>query len=203
MTDLTRFDPIALDKAYNDLLDANPSIATTLFKKEVFDPQVPLLVIVHPGSLCGSYETSGLLPDDDYEEWNDDWEEDCRPYLTMEITNWDGDIVFVFGEFTDELNKGRDQARRDMADAIRKAWPKAHAMFAPPYEEDLEYAAVLLVKELRALERARVVLTGAWADPGDGCVTTVANTLRRYRTVEIADYTPSLSSKPIVDVSPP
>jgi hypothetical protein len=126
----------------------------------------PLLVFVHPGSLCGSYQTAN--------DWHRKWgpyAETRRKQLCAEFTFLDAYKAVVSGsELDDEIPQ-----YPDVQEAVSYANRKYHA---DADEAELLRATRRIWKDFS--ERANsIIVTGAWADPKDGCAWTVYQELRR------------------------
>ena len=126
----------------------------------------PLLVFVHPGSLCGSFQTA--------HDWHPDWSryaETRRAHICSEFAFMDAHKVVVLGtELDDEIVR---------YPAIRNAVAKAQRRYrARPHEKELRRAAWQIWKE-HSNKTLSVHITGAWADSADGCAWTVYREFRR------------------------
>ena len=136
--------------------------------------KLELLVVVHPGSLCGSLWTSGL--------------QGCQAItdrLLAEVRDWKGPRVAVYGDLEDELDE-----YREVGDVI---YDIADVIDGDPDEAGLAQATKDILKLHPAKTLRRVLVTGAWADPKDGCVTEVAKALRKLTpglAVEISPLAP-------------
>lgn len=126
----------------------------------------PLLVFVHPGSLCGSYQTA--------HDWHPNWlryAEARRAQICTEFTFLDAHKVVVLGsELDDEIPQ---------YPPVQNAVSKAEQIYrAGPRDEELRKVARRIWKEHSRRPRS-VRVTGAWADREDGCAWTVYRELRR------------------------
>lgn len=126
----------------------------------------PLLVFVHPGSLCGSFQTA--------HDWHLDWSryaETRREQICSEFAFLDAHKVVVLGtELDDEIVR---------YPAIRNAVAKAQRRYrARPHEKELRKVARQIWKE-HSNKTLSVHITGAWADSEDGCAWTVYREFRR------------------------
>lgn len=156
-----------------------------LFENETVQP-TPLMIVVHPGSACGSanfnlgkYEGRA-----------------ARDGLVHEISNWSGSVLVVDGELSDELP---DYPELDSA--IKQAIAKANAaklgagriyacaMNTPNWPPLVAKAA----KILKATPDTPIKITGAWYSPGpmggDGCVNAAWNALwdAGFRKLDVMD----------------
>lgn len=125
----------------------------------------PLLVLVHPGSLCGSFQTA--------HDWHPDWShyaETRRDQICAEFTFLDAHKVAVLGtELDDEIVR---------YPAIRAAVAKAQRRYsAGPHEEELRKVAWKIWKA-HSSKAQSIYVTGAWADPADGCAWTIYREFR-------------------------
>ena len=126
----------------------------------------PLLVFVHPGSLCGSYQTA--------HDWHPNWlryAEARRAQICTEFAFLDAHKVVVLGsELDDEIPQ---------YPPVQNAVSKAERIYrAGPRDEELRKVARRIWKEHPRRPRS-VRVTGAWADREDGCAWTVYRELRR------------------------
>lgn len=139
----------------------------------------PLLVLVHPGSACGSANMNLGRFD----------ARAARESLIQELKDWRGGVLVIEGSLSDELAD-----YPNFADAIAGALHRAHAAGAISLrvaggdDEDLDQtkaAQAFLAEHALDPETTPVTLTGAWyADDGtDGCVNDVQRVFesRRFR----------------------
>lgn len=138
-----------------------------------FGPGV--LIVVHPGSLCGSYHT------------NPAFRAATLSSLLREISEWPGAFALVHGEFHDEIGHYPNiEAALKIAAAARES----RRYEAEPTDVDLERAAIRIFQDFK-LQGRHAMVTGAWADPADGCVTAVsASLLRLGANVKISAFSP-------------
>lgn len=120
-----------------------------------------LLVVVHPGSLCGSVNMHlGIAA------------ESTRHAVTSEICEWAGAVAVIGGDFDDELEHPRYASLRA---ALSRA---SFKVYGAATDLGLKKAARRILRRFRIDERCRVTVTGAWHDhDGNGCVTCVAKTM--------------------------
>lgn len=129
-----------------------------------------ILVIVHPGSACGSADM------------NLGRDEACRQRLDMQllVQGWEGGVLVIDGELSDELEQGRP-SHVEWGQAIKGALARAaeaglvsERMRGDDAEEFHQEAAMAALLEKHALtpESAEFGLTGAWyeSNTGGGCV---------------------------------
>lgn len=131
-----------------------------------------LLVFVHPGSLCGSWHSTPGFNEDQLEE------------LLEEVHSHDGPKVSINGNFMDELIDYRD---------VGRAYDECETSYEADGDEDeLESAAAEIAEDFDLKGADSVLVTGAWADPTHGCVTTVAKWLQAHTTalVTISPHSP-------------
>lgn len=132
----------------------------------------PLLVFVHPGSLCGSYKTA--------HDWHPNWHryaETRRAQICTEFAFLDAHKVVVLGsELDDEISQ---------YPAVQNAVSRAERTYrAGPQDEELRKIARRIWKEYSRRSRS-VRVTGAWADREDGCAWTVCRELRRLGGAQV------------------
>lgn len=123
-------------------------------------PDQPLLIVVHPGSLCGSLDMH--CPDS---------AEATRASIAAEITKWPGPVIVVDGDLTDELAFGRYRKLGRAVDSV------LYRTFGAATDLGLERAAQRCVKKFQMKPGTPITVTGAWADRNSGCVTTVVDAL--------------------------
>jgi len=170
------------------------AVVVELLRMGAVDPTEKLLVVVHPDSLAGSYETGALAFGAD----------DARMTIAQLAADWKGDVAVLLGDFSDELDRPANAGRVAIANLVRNAWAKDTVLAVPAFGEDLEHAAAWLITELAADRRPGIVVTGAWADTKDGCVMAVADVLRRYcNQVQVPDYTPCAVDVEAPPAAPP
>ena len=126
----------------------------------------PLLVLVHPGSLCGSYQTA--------HDWHKDWGRYAkmrREQLCAEFTFLDAYKAVLLGpELDDEVPRYPN---------VQVAVSSANRRYnAGDTETGLIQAAQRTIRDFS--DRANsIIVTGAWADRASGCAWTVYKELRR------------------------
>ena len=128
------------------------------------------LVVVHPGSACGSADFNlGEAAADA-----------ARARLSRAIEEWDGPLAVVDGELSDELLAYTD-LDRTIRDALTRAGRRGARVKACDAAGETHLAAGRVVDALQ-LDPARdaMVVTGCWFDPKDGwgCVNEVARGFR-------------------------
>jgi hypothetical protein len=148
-------------------------------------PLVPLLVLTHPGSACGSADN--LLGRFDGRAGRDG--------LKIELDHWRGHILVADGELSEEipdyptlatsLDRALAQAARDKliakrvfaCDNLTPNWPSKVAK---------------TVKAMKLPPETPITVSGAWHCPGEafGCVNATARALSRagFTQVHISDY---------------
>jgi hypothetical protein len=148
-------------------------------------PVVPLLVLTHPGSACGSADN--LLGRYDARA--------SRDGLIIELNHWTGHILVVDGELSDEIpmymtysralegalhrakNAGLIAGRIFACDNLTPNWPPKVAK---------------AVKAMKLQPDNPIVVTGAWHCPGEnfGCVNASERALVKagFTQVRISDY---------------
>lgn len=142
----------------------------------------PLLVFVHPGSLCGSYQTA--------HDWHPKWSayaETRRKQLCTEFAFLDAHKVAVFGmELDDEISQ-----YPTVQNAVSRA---ARRYKAGPQDNELRTVARRIWKE-HSHNAHSIRVTGAWADPKDGCAWTVYQELRRLGGKQVPVKLSSLAAR--------
>lgn len=129
----------------------------------------PIMIVVHPGSACGSADFNlGLEAPS------------LRDQLAQEISNWPHDILIVDGELSDELqyyatmgiaianaqDGGKKCVRVKACDMTMEQWP--------------DHVADCFEREWPG-GPYKLYLTGAWYhDDGTGCVNAVAEKLSSH-----------------------
>lgn len=131
----------------------------------------PLLVLVHPGSACGSADFNiGKVA-----------ARCARDDLCRELDSWQGALVVIDGELSDELSD-RPALQSSIDDALARAQASPfgglRVMGSDPEQVDC-IREVALTWGPTARERD-ITVTGAWFHPedGSGCVGSVIQALR-------------------------
>lgn len=135
-----------------------------------------VLVVVHPGSLCGSLAM----------HCGDECD-DIRERMAVEIEDFDGAVVTVLGGMEDEFDDPWDRSTKNLGMALddRSEWE----VNGEPSEQGLRKAAAAIA---RRYPSESYVVTGAWNDrDGTGCVTTVANALKQLSPQSIVQISPN------------
>lgn len=129
-------------------------------------PATPLMILVHPGSLCGSADHN--LGIDDAEH--------LRRQVVEELECWEGDLLVLDGELSDELAD-----YPDLDQAITLAISRAPALGVRLEADDPEHVAIALafLQERCVAPGRAIALTGAWFDPSDrsGCINALLQAL--------------------------
>ena len=141
-----------------------------------------LLIVVHPGSACGSADMNLGRDNADMQ----------RCFMQTVVEGWEGGIVIIDGELSDELapNSGRDawdQWGRALDNAIERARQNGHLSLRVMGDDGgmselNQMEATRKVVEDYALtpENTAITLTGAWIDDeGGGCVHSVREELAK------------------------
>jgi len=133
-----------------------------------------ILVLVHPGSACGStdFHHGKAYADDE------------RAMLIDRLKTWEGDLVVVDSDLSDELVQypGLDIAIKD---ALARAETSGHGARLLAGDDGGDYDAVDWVAEVRshvvATGATHAIVTGAWyhEDDDHGCVNAVHHALTR------------------------
>lgn len=130
-----------------------------------------VLIVVHPGSCCGS-ATFNLGR----------WDANAsRDGLVIELDSWVGPIAVIDGDLSHELS-GYPSLAVSLQEAIgrcsREGFPHLRIDGGEANAEQLNAAAALIADRLfLSPEKHRIWLTGAWthADDEDGCIDTIYN----------------------------
>lgn len=144
-------------------------------------PGRDLLVVVHPGSLCGSANFNLGKSQADVE----------RERLAWHLAAWTGDILVLDGELSDEL-----PSYPDLAEAIKAAVKKAALSgFGARLEAEDPCHVEICLRALLATDMPAdrpIHLTGAWYDPTPenwGCVNATMDGLLEagFKNVTVCD----------------
>jgi hypothetical protein len=131
-----------------------------------------ILVLVHPGSACGSADFHHGSP----------YAETERAMLVRALDSWEGPLVVVDSDLSDEIG-GYPPLARAIADALARSTLSSHAtrLLAGDGKED--YDGTDWVPQVRdhvvATGARHAVITGAWYHDDDdgGCVNAVYDAL--------------------------
>jgi hypothetical protein len=169
------------------------------------DTQKPLLILVHPGSLMGSYKQNYLEAHEDGEEPEHMLDPAViRQETAREVLEFDGDLAAVIGDFSDEIQPGFGYSRTTLADALGRIGAEGMLVLGEPEGQSLRSAATTISARLKAAERPYVLLSGAWADEGNGCLDTVALRLHELGcNVHVSDNAAWLDHEPRFPVGAP
>lgn len=136
-----------------------------------------MLVIVHPGSACGSADMNIGRYNADY----------LRAEMTGLILSWDGGVVVIDSDLSDELNETWRRSYRELGEAIEQAVERAQTqgklalrVVANDFGEYTQMEAIRDIVQTHQWDPAKlnVTLTGAWVhDDGQGCVHSVREVL--------------------------
>lgn len=124
-----------------------------------------MLVVVHPGSACGSADFNlGLMEG-----------AKARERLARTITNWPGQIVIIDGELSDELGV---YAHLGLAIENAQTARRVTRVDADASVQDWAANASRVIKS--RMQDGKVHLTGAWrhSDGSDGCIDHLARTMK-------------------------
>ena len=151
-------------------------------------PVTPVLIIVHPGSACGSADMNLGSPN----------AENQRLDMQEFVEAWEGAIVVIDGELSSELEDGR-RSWMEWGKAIQTSMDKAEAngfLATRVLGDDMgDYTQMDAARDLVKThgwtpQNATIALTGAWIDDeGGGCVMSVKEALEEFGfqpTVECA-----------------
>lgn len=131
------------------------------------------LVIVHPGSACGSADFN----------LGSDPARDARMWLCTEIDAWQGGILVIDGSNSDELPSypTLDGALSRALDRAKAAGLLSERVFGcddvPPHQD--EAVRTTVANGWIRPDQGVITVTGCWFDPSDesGCVNGVMDTL--------------------------
>ena len=136
----------------------------------------PLLILVHPGSACGSAnfnigKNKARLK---------------RFQLTQDLTQWSGDILVVDGELSDELGR-YPEYKQAIEGALNRA-EKGQRIFACAMNTPGWPNLVAKAIKVLATPDTSISITGAWLHNTDeeGCVNMVEKTMKAL------GYTPTI-----------
>lgn len=137
-------------------------------------PSSPLLVLVHPGSACGSADFSlgRYIADGE------------RDFLAYTLDRWNDGIIVIDGSLSDELSScGYRRLGTAIEDCLKRAGANgfiAHREWGcddvAPHQSDA--ARAVISRFSLSPETTRIVATGCWYDDTDentGCVNDVAD----------------------------
>lgn len=150
----------------------------------------PLLIIVHPGSCCGSVDHNlGKYAGRAYREG-----------VVNDIEGWNGAILIVDSEASEECeNSWYGNIGRAMTNAIHRAetqgFPAARVFGDDDLTPNWVGKVTQAVRDMGFNAADRIVITGAWVGTEEGfgedsgCVTAVFNALQQsqYMKVSISD----------------
>ena len=133
-----------------------------------------ILVVVHPGSACGSADFN----------LGNQLAGQCRRMLISDIAVWNGGIIILDGKLSSELNQPKyrnlGQVLRDSLSRAKTAKQIAIRRMADDPEQ-MRIMRQIVVEKNFSPENTRFQLTGAWihSSDGGGCVNSVADVLRQ------------------------
>jgi len=147
----------------------------------------PVLILVHPGSLCGSANANiGKL------------DANCvREEIAIELDRFNGSILVLDGEFSDELPyySQLDKAIKSCVERCAKTG------FGERLEADDPVHIKIAVDSMTRLnvpKNAEIKLTGAWHHPDEtaGCVTMACKALKEagYINTKVMDSAATIDS---------
>ena len=139
----------------------------------------PILVIVHPGSACGSADMNIGRDNADY----------LRSEMTALILGWEGGVVVIDSDLSDELCETWRRSHRELGEAIEQAVDRAKSQgklaLRVVGNDGGEYTQMDAIRDIVHTHQwdpthIAVTLTGAWVDnDGDGCVHSVREVLEK------------------------
>jgi hypothetical protein len=133
-----------------------------------------ILVIVHPGSACGSadfnYNSKSIAGAE-------------RDGLIMEFDNWQEGVIVIDGDLSTELSD-YPELNRAIINVLERAKQNGHISIRKrgddQYVSNQEWAIKFLLKKFKLHKGVRFQVTGAWAlgeDEGGGCVGSVCEAI--------------------------
>jgi hypothetical protein len=143
--------------------------------------QTPILIVVHPGSACGSADCN----------LGQSFAIDCRALLVDKLNGWFGGIVILDGALSDELPKF--PALRDALEAaLTRSVQAGHLALREEADDPDQVDVARRIFADQTFDRTTpIVLTGAWydADDREGCVNSVCEVLRElhYDNLDVDD----------------
>ncbi len=161
--------------------------------KSMAETQSPvrILVVVHPGSACGSA---------DFNYNSRQTAEACRQRLIWEWRDWCGVVIVIDGALSDELPQ-YPQFNAALDELLTRARSGGFlAIRAPGDDPDQDRVITPVLRKWKLpKDGARFLVTGAWHYPGSGgCVGSVCNTIRAlgyHATISPAALTGEVNSK--------
>lgn len=148
-------------------------------------PVVPLLVLTHPGSACGSADS--LLGRYGARA--------SRDGLIIELNGWRGHILVADGELSDEISSYPTYSmalERALSQAARDKLVAKRIFACDNQTPNWPSKVAKTVKALKLPPETPIVVSGAWHCPGEayGCVNASASALKRagFSQVRISDY---------------
>jgi hypothetical protein len=131
-------------------------------------PKPPIIVLVHPGSLCGSFLS--------YYDWSSSYRQcaiEQRANLCRQVVHFAGRAVAVMGvDLADEI-----LSVTCVADAVARCERDHPLIKALPQASALQRAAGRIWSKLGGADAGSITVTGAWADAPDGCAFEVYSAL--------------------------
>lgn len=138
----------------------------------------PLVILVHPGSLCGSADAN--LGD----------EEACRvrDEIISFLDDWEGDVLALQGFLSDELPSYPD-LNSAMQDALDRASEDGLGISIFAEDPDHPFIALMEMESVGVDLDTPILVTGAWYDPSglSGCVNSTVTALKEagYTNVKV------------------
>lgn len=148
----------------------------------------PLLIMVHPGSACGSLNSAfGKSAGGAY-----------RAGLVIDLNNSKGGVLIVDGEFSDEIPYYSD-FNSAIASALQRAqtsgFPSARIL-ADDDDPNWVRKTLKAVRDMGVVATDRITVSGIWVGTREGfgvtsgCVTAVFRSLKRagYTNIEVSEW---------------
>jgi hypothetical protein len=125
-----------------------------------------VIILVHPGSLCGSYET--------IHDWHAGWKSFARAQrelICFEVIEFQGTKIVVLGtDLDDEI---------PFYPCVDRAVKAATETFRAEPEGGALHRAARQIWEAHRRTAADIRVTGCWCDAPDGCAWTLYDELRK------------------------
>lgn len=130
-----------------------------------------ILVLVHPGSACGSANFN----------LGDAQAQACRALIADELATWEGGVIVIDGALSDEL-PGYPELQKTISDALCRAKASGQSSVRVWGDDPDQVPRIRELAEQAgpAFKAASFTVTGAWYHPEDasGCVGSVIQELR-------------------------
>lgn len=147
-------------------------------------PLTPLLIIVHPGSLCGSADFN--LGRDEAKQ--------VRKRIQAELASWSGSVLVLHGDLSDELANypALESAIEDSVCRASKSALRFGGFGVEVDADDPDHSEIALqeMDNLGVSKDAPILISGAWFDPTEksGCINALRDCLAaaEYQSLEVS-----------------